>query len=588
MNKNEYSHRSRIALGSLLTASCLALCAGPTQAQQSMPKNIGENAQIWDGSPGVPIHPDQTIELAMKIKQPFTAVGVGDLLEFQPFAMSNDPNVQYLVNIVRGGDVTTGDQENEIHDFDNFGHYGGNLATKEVADDWARMGIDLVSRANNKNQAAPGVWEDFKQVERVGIIHAGVAHSLPEARMARYFSTPKGISGFAGIYTEGGTETCCEGGPFVYVTADQLGQLKAIKDSILARRSEVDVPIDLPKPDAPQTVALYGSTFKIGPKPEAGTPEAAADAAVDARARQLAARRSLGESGRSKPGDGVMNTIHLTLYHGVTADQMAQLRAIAGDNGSGDLAAFGTRFRVMERPGEHSFDMDPKDEHEVLEAIRTGKQASDIMLTNVHWHQNRYDFQHYSYDHFPADFEIKLAHDAIDQGDDVFVAQGVHTIKGVEIYKGKPIFYGVSNFVFQSAIMPEGKGKAPPVPGREVSADGAGAPEGFGRRAKSDDPNGPVVGDHETQGFWQLKPNLEALLVTSHFEAGKLAEVKIYPVDLGQTPRPGSQVGIPRRPTPEVARKILAELLEYSKPFGTKISIENGVGVIHLAASAKK
>jgi len=525
----------------------------------------------------------------MKIKQPFTAVGVGDLLEFQPFAMSNDPNVQYLVNIVHGGDVTTGDQENEIHDFDNFGHYGGNLATKEVADDWARMGIDLVSRANNKNQSAPGVWEDFRQVERVGIIHAGVAHSLPEARMARYFSTPKGITGFAGIYTEGGTDTCCEGGPFVYVTSEQLGQVKAIKDSILARRGEVDVPIDMPKPDATGTVALYGSTFKLGPKPQPGTPEATADAAADARAKQIASRRSLGESGRSKPGDGVMNTIHLTLYHGVTADQMAQLRGIAGDSGTGDLAAFGTRFRVMERPGEHSFDMDPKDEHEVLEAIRTGKQASDIMLTNVHWHQNRYDFQHYSYDHFPADFEIKFAHDAIDQGDDVFVAQGVHTIKGVEIYKGKPIFYGVSNFVFQSALMPEGKGKAPPVPGRETNTDeGPGGPEGFGRRVKSDDPNGPIVGDHETQGFWQLKPNLEALLVTSHFEGGKLAEVKIYPVDLGQTPRPGSQVGIPRKPTPEVAKKILDELLEYSKPFGTKISIENGVGVIHLAATAKK
>ena len=64
----------------------------------------------------------------------------------------------------------------------------------------------------------------------------------------------------------------------------------------------------------------------------------------------------------------------------------------------------------------------------------------------------------YSYDHFPADFEIKFAHAAIDNGDDFFLAQGVHTIKGVEIYKGKPIFYGVSNFVFQSGLMPQGKG----------------------------------------------------------------------------------------------------------------------------------
>jgi hypothetical protein len=59
-------------------------------------------------------------------------------------------------------------------------------------------------------------------------------------------------------------------------------------------------------------------------------------------------------------------------------------------------------------------------------------------------------------------------------------------------------------------------------------------------------------------------------------------EVRIYPVDLGQTPRAGSELGTPRRPTPEVARKILGEVVEYSRPFGTRISIENGVGVIRL------
>ena len=31
------------------------------------------------------------------------------------------------------------------------------------------------------------------------------------------------------------------------------------------------------------------------------------------------------------PQDGITNDIRLTLYHGVTAQEMAQLRAIAGD-----------------------------------------------------------------------------------------------------------------------------------------------------------------------------------------------------------------------------------------------------------------
>lgn len=45
---------------------------------------------------------------------------------------------------------------------------------------------------------------------------------------------------------------------------------------------------------------------------------------------------------------------------------------------------------------------------------------------------------------------------------------------------------------------------------------------------------------------------------------------------------PGSQLGIPKRPSPEVAKRILDEVVQFSKPFGTKITIENGVGIIRI------
>ena len=85
-----------------------------------------------------------------------------------------------------------------------------------------------------------------------------------------------------------------------------------------------------------------------------------------------------------------------------------------------------------------------------------------------------------------------------------------------------------------------------------------------------------------------MLPNLEGLLSQSHYENGKLTEVRIYPVDLGQTYRPTSEVGIPRRPTPAVTKKILDELVEYSKPFGTKFVIENGVAIIRIPPSEQK
>jgi hypothetical protein len=190
------------------------------------------------------------------------------------------------------------------------------------------------------------------------------------------------------------------------------------------------------------------------------------------------------------------------------------------------------------------------------------------MITTIHWHQNRFAFQHYSFDHYPADFEIKFAHDAIDQGADLFFAHGVHTLKGVEIYKGKPIFYGISNFVVQEQIFHSWRDRGVRQP----------APL-----------TGPLLGEaeeNEQSWAWMEQPdNFKVVLTSSHFESGKLTEVRLYPVDLGDKgglARPSSQLGIPKRPSAEIANRILNEIIMYSKPFGTRIAIEGGVGVIHV------
>jgi hypothetical protein len=140
--------------------------------------------------------------------------------------------------------------------------------------------------------------------------------------------------------------------------------------------------------------------------------------------------------------------------------------------------------------------------------------------------------------------------------------------------------------------MPEGKGSLPPVPGNAERTEGRGGPGapfgpgGRGARGGAAKDSDAIVGEHENQGFWQLRANLEALLASAHYENGQLTEVRIYPVDLGQTQRIGTQLGIPKRPSPEVAKAILDEVIEYSKPFGTKIIVENGVGIIRIPPAA--
>jgi hypothetical protein len=46
-----------------------------------------------------------------------------------------------------------------------------------------------------------------------------------------------------------------------------------------------------------------------------------------------------------------------------------------------------------------------------------------------------------------ADYERELAHAVVDAGADVVLGHHQHILKGIEIYGGRPIFYGLGNFV---------------------------------------------------------------------------------------------------------------------------------------------
>ena len=47
-----------------------------------------------------------------------------------------------------------------------------------------------------------------------------------------------------------------------------------------------------------------------------------------------------------------------------------------------------------------------------------------------------------------ADYQVEVGHALIDAGADVIVGHHPHSLQEVEVYKGKPIFYSLGNFVF--------------------------------------------------------------------------------------------------------------------------------------------
>src|SRR2546426_3527786 len=85
---------------------------------------------------------------------------------------------------------------------------------------------------------------------------------------------------------------------------------------------------------------------------------------------------------------------------------------------------------------------------ENLQSIRLGTQHSDLLLATIHAHEEALGCG------LPADFLRDLAHAAIDAGAGAFLGHGIHHLGPIEIYKGRPIFYGLGNFFWGDIQQP--------------------------------------------------------------------------------------------------------------------------------------
>lgn len=127
----------------------------------------------------------------------------------------------------------------------------------------------------------------------------------------------------------------------------------------------------------------------------------------------------------------------------------------AGEHSPGVAALRGhTAYRVpahktrpeippMNRPGVPPEVMtwaDPAYLKRLREDIARARSEADIVVASHHWGLHK-DVLQYMTD---------IAHAAIDAGADVVIGHGPHYSLPVEIYKGKPIFYGLGSFSFHT------------------------------------------------------------------------------------------------------------------------------------------
>lgn len=275
-------------------------------------------------------------------------------------------------------------------------------------------------------------------------------------------------------------------------------------------------------------------------------------------------------------GRGGINVLQVNRSFMVPADRWEMVRTLRNDfpngtshyargaNTDDHISLIGNSFRPAPagvKEPFYSFEMNTSHFSDVLAAIREGKLRSDFMTLAVHSHHFRDSKGGYRGDGIPEaehldtnssvpDFHEVLARAAIDNGADLYMGSGVHVLRGIEIYNNRPIYYGLGEFIRQMDVIG--------ISGRRTDgvltrSDCAGCPH-------------PV--------------KYESVIAINQYAGGKLAEIRLFPVELRNDSERMAHRGIPRVAPPDVARRILIRLQELSAPYGTRIQIEGNIGII--------
>lgn len=197
--------------------------------------------------------------------------------------------------------------------------------------------------------------------------------------------------------------------------------------------------------------------------------------------------------------------------------------------------------------------------HSIREAVR----QADVVLVSHHAHE----MKGISKDQ-PAEFLQEFAHYCIDQGAHAFLGHGPHILRGLEIYKGRPIFYSLGNFIFHNDNV-----EKQPTEFYDIY--------GFGPK------NTPSDGfdarcNNGTTGLPADSRVFESVIADLVYEDCEIKQILLHPISLGFG-LPRSRRGRPYLAMHEDAKRIIEEFNLLSRPYGTNMVFKNGVGVVELS-----
>lgn len=267
-----------------------------------------------------------------------------------------------------------------------------------------------------------------------------------------------------------------------------------------------------------------------------------------------------------RPG---LSPLHHRVTYKVTREQLEVLRGMMRELGmtapdrSDSLMFRGEVFEAADRPGV-STEPDPEDVEEIATIVRNAERLADYTVVSIHCHESGGEPS------TPPAFLVKFARRMIDEGADVFVGHGPHVLRGIEIYKGKPILYSLGDFIFENETLQR-------LPYENYKSLDLGEDKGL-----SDFNDARYKND--TTGFPANPKIWQSVVAMPVFSGGRLTELKLHPISLGFGK--ARQVrGRPMLADRELAGKIIGDLRKLSAAFGTEIDDESGVGVVRLSSS---
>lgn len=224
-------------------------------------------------------------------------------------------------------------------------------------------------------------------------------------------------------------------------------------------------------------------------------------------------------------------------------------RATDGQPGVNELRVVGTTPNAQ-------------DVQRILQCVHEAKKMADIVIVSQHNH-------HFPGVEAPADFIQLLlselparlappawlepwAHQLVEAGADIVTMHGPPFLHGMEVYKDKPIFYSLGNFIFQ--VPPESIHLEEPI-------------------------------------MW------ESVVAYVDFKGDKLEAIRFQPIAMNKIgkgmPNPHDQFdvneyhrtrGLPKPATGKQASFLLDRFAQFSKVYGTEISIKDGRAELNLLA----